>query len=103
MPPSKKNRSPAGQQVPGAPTSGGDADPESVAYYRSFSFRADPGAGYLFDSDGRGHVFFAPEAGPAARANFAKCLDGTYDVIDDGVLRSSYREPAITRGPQPLT
>jgi hypothetical protein len=55
-------------------------------YSRSFTWRCDPSAGFLFDSDEEGNVFFEAEAGPLAWGNLKKCLDGTYDVIDDGVM-----------------
>ncbi len=55
-------------------------------YSRSFTWRCDPSAGFSFDCDENGNVFFEAEAGPLAWANLKRCLDGTYDVIDDGVV-----------------
>ena len=55
-------------------------------YSRSFTWRSDPSTGFSFDCDEDGNVFFEAEAGPLAWENLKRCLDGTYDVIDDGVV-----------------
>jgi hypothetical protein len=69
-----------------------------VAYHHVYDYRDQPGAGFAFDSDAEGFVTLG-NLNPAARANFEKCLDGTYDVIDLGVQRSehSWTEPAAVR------
>ena len=79
---------------------------ESPAYIRTFTWRNDPSAGFCFDCDQEGTIIFDKGAGPAARENLRRCLDGSYAVTDDGVL-AICREPAITPGtcrrPQPLS
>jgi hypothetical protein len=65
-------------------------------YSRSFTWRNDPSAGFSFDSDEQGNVFFEAEAGPLALENLKKCLDGTHDVIDDGVVVRRLRSEPLS-------
>lgn len=60
---------------------------EGENYTRSFTFRGRQGSGFSFPSDKRGNVDLDHLAQrPAALENYHKCLDGTYDVIDNGVV-----------------
>jgi len=70
----------------------------TVEFSHYYEWRDSPGAGFGFDSDARGYVSLST-LNPAARVNFERCLDGTYDVIDRGVQRfeHSYWEPASVR------
>lgn len=72
---------------------------EHTAHRRDFRWRHSAGwSGFSFDCDADGNVDEA-ELQPAARDNYRKCLDGTHDVIDEGVRTdtSCYRQPAIGR------
>lgn len=54
------------------------------SYFRSFQWREEqPGSGFAFACDKMGNI--EDSVFPEAKENFAKCLDGTYDVIDEGV------------------
>lgn len=68
-----------------------------VSYVRQFSWRDTPSAGFSFECSEDGEVK-TPEH-EAGRENLKKCLDGTYDVIDNGVQSwpHSYVEPAVGR------
>ena len=63
---------------------------------RWFSWRDDPGAGFSFHCDEQGNVDV--ESLPtAARENYQRRIDGTYNVRDDGVRtnRWEYTHSAI--------
>jgi len=67
-----------------------------VEYGLSFGWREHPDAGYSFDCDENG-VVDRSKLYPEAIENLNKCLDGTFDVIAEGVVKRewSYREPAV--------
>lgn len=70
---------------------------ECCAYSHNFDYIGkEPGHGFAFpcDADGTIDLDKMMEAG---RANYAKCLDGTYKVNDMGVVKSTwhYMQPAI--------
>jgi hypothetical protein len=69
-----------------------------VTYYRHFHWKDDPGAGFLFPCDERGNVDMVMLSEPG-RKNYEKCIDGNYNVVDDGVRanRDTWREPAVGR------
>lgn len=69
---------------------------EDVTYSRTFHWRTSPGSGFGFPCDEQGTIDIAALAEPA-RANLTDCLDGTFDVVDDGVQRyvNRYTEPAV--------
>jgi len=73
---------------------------EHVAYVRSFHWRDDPGAGFSFDCDESGAIDRAALY-PEAIENLDKCLDGSFDVVDDGVEKREWQhwEPAQGRCP----
>lgn len=70
----------------------------NTTYARHFTWRDTPGAGFSFDCDEQGNILSAGFA-PEALDNLAKCLDGTFDVTDDGVVTytNTYIEPATIR------
>jgi hypothetical protein len=57
-----------------------------VSFRRSYVYRDDTGAGFSFECDEKGNVD-ADSLNEAARENYQKCIDGTNDVLDKGVLR----------------
>ena len=67
-----------------------------TTYSRIFDRTDCPGAGFAFDCDADGNLL--PLA-PAGLANFDKCYDGTYPVVDRGVHKyeHSYWQPASVR------
>lgn len=67
-----------------------------TTYHHIFDRTDVPGAGFAFDCDADGNL---PPMNPAALANFDKCYDGTYPVIDRGVRKSehSFWQPASVR------
>jgi hypothetical protein len=69
---------------------------ECFEYSLGFEWRESPGGGFSFDCDEHGNVDRAALY-PEAIENLDKCLDGTYDVRPEGVLKRewTYREPAI--------
>jgi len=69
---------------------------EAVEYNHHFEHRNMPGAGYGFTCNERGEVDVGA-LNPCAAVNYQKCLNGTYDVIDQGIQKSewSWVEPAI--------
>lgn len=68
---------------------------EIVHYSHGFTWR-DGRGGYSFDCDESGNV---EHKNDAAKDNYLKCLDGTYDVVNEGIERyvSSYRHRAIIK------
>lgn len=69
---------------------------ETTSYAHHFEWAHEPGAGFSFDCSAAGHLNAMPEA---ALANYDKCIDGTYDVINRGVLPHtvSYWQPAVVK------
>lgn len=69
-----------------------------VEYGLSFRWRGERDSGFSFDCDEMAHVDRSKLA-PEAIENLNKCLDGTFDVIFEGVQKREwhYREPAIGR------
>jgi len=69
---------------------------ECVEFQRSFTWRDDPGAGFGFPCHEDGTVL---TLALSASVNYSQCLNGHFDVIDNGVQRLawSYTEPAIGR------
>jgi hypothetical protein len=71
-------------------------DIENKEYERSFAWRDyhHLSAGFSFSCDADGN--FLPMV-PAAEANLQRCLDGTYDVIDEGIRcrKWTHTEPAV--------
>lgn len=69
-------------------------------YSRAFMNRSDNGL-FLFDSDEYGYVDVdaLKRDKPEAYDSWKKCMDGTFDVVDQGVwdFGNSYVEPAIGR------
>ena len=63
-------------------------------YRRSFIWREDPGSGFGFDCDEHRNIDIEKLQEPA-REKLRKCLNGEYDVIDEGVIKHvySYIEP----------
>lgn len=63
---------------------------------RSFLWNDGTTAGFGFPCNEQGEVDQG-ELNEAARANLRSCLDGTYDVIDEGVkvYTQSYRHPSV--------
>lgn len=59
---------------------------------REFLYRGKNAGGFSFDCDRRGNP-----AIPTQRDNFQKCVDGTYDVVDCGIVehRHTHVEPAV--------
>jgi len=68
---------------------------EIVHYSHEFKWRDGQG-GFSFDCDETGYV---EHKNDAAKANYLKCLDGTYDVVDQGIDRyeRTYRHRAIIK------
>lgn len=70
---------------------------ECCSYSHNFDYVGKaPGHGFAFRCDANGVIDLASMA-DAGRANYAKCLDGTYKVHDMGVVKSTwhYMQPAI--------
>jgi hypothetical protein len=69
---------------------------ECVEYVLEFTCRECPSAGFSFECDKHGAVD-RDTLYPEAVENLDKCLDGTFDVIAEGVRKRewSYREPAV--------
>lgn len=69
-----------------------------ISYMRSFEWKDDPGAGFMFICDEHGHLS-AESLNPDAEANLMKCLDGTFAVIDCGVEKREFDRiiPAVGR------
>jgi len=67
----------------------------SVSYNHLFSWVDNTDSGFSFDCDKEGNVLQG-KFGPAAD-NYRKCKDGTYNVIDKGIVEYShhYNEPAV--------
>lgn len=66
--------------------------------YREFNFRGESLGGFSFPCDDSGNVD-VETLHPAALANYQKCLNGTFDVVDEGVItfERSYRHPSVIR------
>ena len=64
-------------------------------YYRRFSWKNRPNAGFFFPCDVSGNV--GQSIDPAAKDNYNKCLNGTYDVIDEGIEThtNKWSDPAV--------
>lgn len=71
---------------------GGEYVKSAPKYRRNFE-RSDGLGGYAFDCDKTGKQL--ETANEAAKKNYARCLDGTYNVIDRGIatVDTSYYEP----------
>lgn len=71
---------------------------EVIWYERSFRWRDDPNAGFGFGCDAEGNVDTS-QMHPAGIENLQKCLDGTHDVIDQGVQTYTkwVKHPAVGR------
>lgn len=69
----------------------------AIAYFRSFSWRNDPGSGFSFPCDKDGNI--DPLTNDAAIENFEGCVSGKFDVIDNGIEKSewTYVNPTIGR------
>jgi hypothetical protein len=69
---------------------------ETTSYAHHFEWANEPGAGFSFDCNAAGYLNAMPEA---ALANYDKCIDCTYDVIDCGVraYTVSYWQPAVVK------
>lgn len=68
---------------------------EYVRYFREFTWR-EGGGGFSFDCDAAGNL---ENPSPEALENFRKCVDGTFDVVDNGVreMRGTYTAPGVGR------
>jgi hypothetical protein len=68
----------------------------TTTYSRDFRWNDAPEAGFSFPCDSNGRVDPTSMA-PAAQENLQKCLDGTYNVTDEGVRQytNTYTTPAI--------
>jgi len=53
-------------------------------FERRFSYRKDPGSGFAFPCDEKGHVDLM-SLPIDALDNYRKCVDGEYNVVDEGV------------------
>ncbi|HQN17582.1 MAG TPA: hypothetical protein PKV86_00520 [Syntrophobacteraceae bacterium] len=69
---------------------------EELEYTRVYEWAGENGAGFSFPCDENGEVDLE-SLQPAARKNYLACEDGTFDVIDRGILKTRRRwnEPAI--------
>lgn len=69
-----------------------------VEYTHEFRWADSPSAGFSFECDKDGKVDVASMA-EAGRANYTKCIDGTYDVVDEGVSERqwTYRHRAVIK------
>ena len=57
----------------------------TTTYHRQFVYRADPrDGGFGFECDEHGNVDVA-SLKPLAAANYQKCIEGEFDVVDVGV------------------
>jgi hypothetical protein len=67
-------------------------------YALLFKWEDDPHAGFNFPCDKDGNIL-VNDLADAAIDNLAKCFDGTYDVIYEGIENQSYNysEPAILK------
>lgn len=68
----------------------------NTSYHRSFNWRDELGSGFNFPCDKDGNIDF-DSMQPAGKANYYKCINAEYDVIDNGVevYNNSYMQPAI--------
>jgi hypothetical protein len=66
---------------------------ESTSYYLDFRWRGK-NSGFSFPCDESGNLL---NENPASTENYQKCIDGTYDVISNGIIKrtNTYWEPAI--------
>lgn len=64
-------------------------------YGLCFHWRGDESGGFSFDCDKDGNVL--PFENPLAKENYESCLNGTHDVVPQGVFDYSYdyTQPAI--------
>lgn len=60
----------------------------SITYAHSFTWKDDKNAGFSFDCDKNGNVF---EMHPIGFENFKKCQNGTFDVIDEGIIEYRHK------------
>jgi hypothetical protein len=69
-----------------------------VEYTRHFTWRNDPGRGFAFPSDERGEVDLE-QLKPEGLINYRGCIDGSYDVIDDGPVKYEWevKRPGILK------
>ena len=67
-----------------------------TTYDRVFHWKTDAGSGFSFPCDKNGNLL---NLNPAAKEYLEKCLNGTFDVIDDGICpyTHSWTEPAEAR------
>lgn len=70
---------------------------EETVYSLDFLRRDDLSSGFSFPCDKWGRV--SPDLSPEARENLRKCLDGTFDVITQGIMEDTrdFRIPALAR------
>lgn len=55
-----------------------------IDYYREFSFRLEHGRGCSFPCDKNGKLH--DDMCQSAKQNYENCMNGTYDVIDNGIV-----------------
>lgn len=61
-----------------------------TSYYLEFHWRGEnAGSGFSFRCDAEGNL--DEDAHPAAQENYRSCLDGTHDVIADGIRKATSR------------
>ena len=65
-----------------------------VTYSHNFYWKDTPSAGFSFDCNENGIILNLNEC---AQENYEKCINGEYDVINEGIVKykSSYISPAI--------
>jgi hypothetical protein len=65
------------------------------SYALTYRWKDNPGAGFGFDCDKNGKL--KEDMTPEARANYEKCINGTYDVEFEGIVDYSwnYTNPRI--------
>lgn len=66
-----------------------------IEYNLSFSWKHDPSSGFSFPCDEKGKLLLP--LSKAAEANYNNCINGKYDVINEGIRKHSwtYTEPSI--------
>ena len=65
-----------------------------VNYSHDFCWKDEPSGGFTFPCDENGVLL---KLNPCAEDNYKKCVDGEYDVVNEGIRKhtSSYMSPAI--------
>jgi hypothetical protein len=67
----------------------------TISYEHEFLWHDSTGSGFGFECDENGNL--SQDINPAAKANYEKCVNGTFNVIDKGIVKHTrpYKIDAI--------